>query len=158
MSVRFRTGSEEAQEALGKRLSAACKAPCVIYLQGDLGVGKTTLVRGFLRGLGHKGVVKSPTYTLIEPYPLPGCPCYHLDLYRVADPGELEYLGLRDMLGDDAVLLVEWPERGLAGLPDADLRIRITYAEEGRELSLEAGTGTGREVLARMSHQADPLQ
>ena len=157
MSVKFRAGSEEAQEALGKRLAAACKAPCIIYLQGDLGVGKTTLVRGFLRGLGHRGVVKSPTYTLIEPYPLPGSSCYHLDLYRVADPDELEYLGLRDMLRGDAVLLVEWPERGFDGLPEADLRIRISYEGDGRELEWEAGTRTGREILARISHEADGL-
>jgi len=149
--VRFRADSERAQEALGKRLASVCTAPCVIYLQGDLGAGKTTLVRGFLRGLGHRGVVKSPTYTLIEPYRLPGSACYHLDLYRLADPGELEYLGLRDMLQGDAVLLVEWPEQGLGGLPEADLRIHIFYEADGRRLDMEARTGTGQEMLERLA-------
>ncbi len=150
--MRFGAGSQEAQEALGRRLASACIAPCVIYLQGDLGAGKTTLVRGFLRGLGYQGVVKSPTYTLIEPYPLPGYSCYHLDLYRLADPGELEYLGLRDMLQGDAVLLVEWPEQGRGGLPEADLRIRITHEANGRRLDMEAGTAIGQGVLDRLGN------
>ncbi len=150
--MRFGAGSQEAQEALGRRLASACIAPCVIYLQGDLGAGKTTLVRGFLRGLGYQGVVKSPTYTLIEPYPLPGYSCYHLDLYRLADPGELEYLGLRDMLQGDAVLLVEWPEQGRGGLPEADLRIRITHEANGRRLDMEAVTAIGQGVLDRLGN------
>ena len=154
--MRFSAGSEGAQEGLGRRLASVCTAPCVIYLQGDLGAGKTTLVRGFLRGLGHQGVVKSPTYTLIEPYALPGHNCYHLDLYRLADPGELEYLGLRDMLQTDAILLVEWPEQGRGGLPEADLQIRITYEGDGRRLDMEEGTARGREMLDRLGRLGSP--
>ena len=101
----FDLHGEAEQEALGAALARICRAPALIYLDGDLGAGKTTLVRGWLRSLGHGGAVKSPTYTLIEPYEIDGAAVYHLDLYRVGDPGELEYLGLREMLAEDAVLL-----------------------------------------------------
>ena len=139
--------SEEVQERFGARLAAAVAGECVIYLHGDLGAGKTTLVRGFLRGLGHQGAVKSPTYTLMEPYQVGGRPLYHLDLYRLGDPGELEYLGIRDLLGQGAVLLVEWPERGSGELPPPDLLIDIEYLARGRRLRLTAPTDRGREVL-----------
>lgn len=141
---------EASQEKLGARLAKVCPARCSIWLQGDLGAGKTTLVRGFLRALGHQGVVKSPTYTLIEPYRLPGRSCYHLDLYRLGDPEELEYLGLRDLLGDDCILLVEWPERGGGWLPEPDLRIGISYSGTGRRLQLHAGSVVGDSVLQRL--------
>ena len=139
--------SERAQEALGARLARACPEACSIWLQGDLGTGKTTLVRGFLRGLGHQGPVKSPTYTLIEPYRLAHRSCYHLDLYRLGDPEELEYLGLRDLLGESCILLVEWPERGAGWLPEPDLRISIAYAAPGRCLTLSSGSPLGARVL-----------
>jgi tRNA threonylcarbamoyladenosine biosynthesis protein TsaE len=139
--------SEEAQAQLGARLAAAVAGECVIYLHGDLGAGKTTLVRGFLRGLGHAGVVKSPTYTLLEPYEVGGRPVCHLDLYRLGDPGELEYLGIRDLLGQGAVLLVEWPERGRGELPPPDLLVDIEYLTRGRRLRLTAPTDRGRKVL-----------
>ena len=141
---------EAAQEALGARLAAACEGRALIFLEGDLGAGKTTLTRGFLRGLGHEGAVKSPTYTLIEPYRIGRHRVYHLDLYRVADPGELEYLGLREMLEEDAVLLIEWAERGEGWLPQADLRIRISHAANGRALSLSAATPTGRRIISAL--------
>ncbi|HEC16840.1 MAG TPA: tRNA (adenosine(37)-N6)-threonylcarbamoyltransferase complex ATPase subunit type 1 TsaE [Sedimenticola sp.] len=141
---------EKAQEALGAALAAACPAACVIYLEGDLGVGKTTLVRGFLRGLGHAGPVRSPTYTLLEPYDLPGRRCYHLDLYRLADPGELEYLGIRDLLQGDAILLVEWPEKGGGELPAADLIIHIRYDHDGRRLELEPSGARGEQLVSRL--------
>ena len=135
----------ESQTAFGARLAAALPNQFVIYLHGDLGTGKTTLARGILRGLGHRGAARSPTYTLIEPYEIGSRRVYHLDLYRLADPEELEYLGLRDFLGDAALWLVEWPERGAGLLPAADLIVGIEYLSAGRKLTLnphgEAGEG-----------------
>lgn len=140
-------GSPEAQEALGAALAGVCPSACVIYLEGDLGAGKTTLVRGFIRGLGHEGAVKSPTYTLLEPYLLPERRCYHFDLYRLADPGELEYLGVRDLLEEEAILVVEWPERGQGELPPADLIIHIKYQPEGRQIQLDPHGELGEQLL-----------
>jgi len=138
---------EAEQEAFGSQLASVCDGPLLVYLEGDLGVGKTTLARGFLRRFGHRGAVKSPTYTLVEPYDLNGRRVYHLDLYRVADPGELEYLGLREMLAEDALLLVEWPERGAGWLPSPDLRVRIAYAGEGRRVEVGAASPRGEKIL-----------
>ena len=128
--------SAAATEALGARLASALAPGCVLYLRGDLGAGKTTLARGLLRGLGHPGTVKSPTFTLVEPYQLGRWRLFHWDLYRLADPEELEYLGLRDQIDGEAVLLIEWPERGRGELPAADLEVWLDYADEGRALSL----------------------
>jgi tRNA threonylcarbamoyladenosine biosynthesis protein TsaE len=141
---------EAGQEAFGAQLAAVCDRPLLVFLEGDLGVGKTTLARGFLRRLGHRGAVKSPTYTLVEPYELGGRRVYHLDLYRVADPGELEYLGLREMLEEAALLLVEWPERGAGWLPAPDLRVRIAYAGGGRRVDVSAGSQRGAEILGHL--------
>lgn len=140
---------EAAQEAFGAALAAACgKAAALIFLEGDLGAGKTTTTRGFLRALGHRGAVKSPTYTLVEPYDIGGRRIYHLDLYRVADPGELEYLGLREMLAESAVLLVEWPERGAGWLPPPDLRVRILHRPAGRRIEISADSPRGAAILS----------
>jgi tRNA threonylcarbamoyladenosine biosynthesis protein TsaE len=137
----------EAQVAFGRRLAALLPPRLVVYLQGDLGTGKTTLTRGLLAGLGHEGAARSPTYTLLEPYELADRRLYHLDLYRLGDPEELEYLGLRDLLAEDAIWMVEWPERGLGVLPPADLRISIAYAADGRRLRISAVTASGQAVL-----------
>lgn len=126
-----------ATEALGARLAAICPHDGVVHLIGDLGAGKTTLVRGFLRAAGHHGSVKSPTYTLVEPYQLAGHPIYHLDLYRLADPEELEFIGLREMLAG-ALLLVEWPDQGQGVLPEPGLVITLTAEGEGRRVALSA--------------------
>ena len=142
--------------ALGKALHVSTiAAPIVIYLSGELGAGKTTLVGGLLQALGVTGPVKSPTYTLIEPYDLGGRAFYHLDLYRVADPRELEMLALRDLLEPGTVLLVEWAERGGAMLPPADLRIRLAYAADpapshARSLRLAASSHQGESLLNKL--------
>lgn len=151
---------EAEQVDFGKRLAAAAGSRALIFLEGDLGAGKTTLVRGFLQGKGHQGHVKSPTYTLIEPYELLGEPCYHLDLYRLGDPEELEYLGLREMLQEQAVLLVEWPERGEGWLPAPDLEIRLSYSDDGdsRNVVLVPGTSIGKEIISKLqSHNSTDL-
>ncbi len=120
-------------EALARALPAPEGCPLVIWLQGDLGAGKTTLCRAILRGLGWQGAVRSPTYTLMEPYTLPHpriSEVLHLDLYRLGDPAELEFLGLQDWLGQPALWLVEWPEKGRGYLPPADLLLTLTPAGE----------------------------
>lgn len=147
----IKADSEREQELIGMALSRVVPSSCLIYLTGDLGAGKTTLARGFLRGLGHTGSVKSPTYTLIEPYEIGHRRCYHLDLYRLADPDEIEFLGLRDMLQDDAIMLVEWPEQGQGALPEPDLLIRIRYLEDGRQLVIEAETDSGARLLEKLA-------
>jgi tRNA threonylcarbamoyladenosine biosynthesis protein TsaE len=139
---------EAAMIALGERLAEACHDPVVFYLYGPLGAGKTTLVRGFMRGLGYEAAVKSPTYALIEPYEV-GAQCiYHLDLYRVRDAAELEYLGLRELQDGNAVLLVEWPERGEGFLPPADVELTIDYAGEDRQLELQAHGAVGEKLVS----------
>lgn len=133
--------------ALGAALAKALQPPLTIYLSGDLGTGKTTLVRGLATALGHPGPVRSPTYTLLERYALPSCTLLHLDLYRLADAEELELLGLRDELDSGAVCLVEWPERGTGHLPPPDLIVTLQHKGAGREARLRASTDTGMGCL-----------
>ncbi len=139
-----------ATERLGAGLAGILRdrpGAWLIALAGPLGAGKTTLARGFLRALGHDGRVPSPTYTLIEPYELDGRPVLHLDLYRLSDPEELEYLGFRDVFEGGALVLVEWPERAGDRLPDADIRISLSLAGEGRRAAFAALTPRGAEVV-----------
>lgn len=145
----------ESQVDFGACLASALKPPCVIFLEGDLGTGKTTLTRGILRGLGHSGAVRSPTYTLVESYALTGFELYHFDLYRLGDPEELDYLGLRDLLGNASVWIVEWPERGAGLLPKPDLRIRLAHLDAGRRLTLNALSPSGQALLADVISAAD---
>lgn len=141
-------------ERLGAALARRVLPGFLIQLEGDLGAGKTTLVRGFLRGLGYRGSVRSPTYTLVEPYEFPdwagGCTVYHLDLYRLGDPEELEWIGIRDLLDARSIALVEWPERGRGVLPPADLGIAIAYTDSGRRVRLAGHSATGQRVVREL--------
>ncbi len=156
-SLSLELGDAAATEALGAALARALAGlrdnSCLVLLEGDLGAGKTTLVRGLLRQAGHTGPVPSPTYTLVEPYEIGGRTLYHLDLYRIADPEELEYLGWRDMA--DAVALVEWPERAPELAAQADLVIRLVHADGGRRARITALTASGA-ALAQALQQATP--
>lgn len=136
---------------LAARIAAYIPAQAfIIFLQGDLGVGKTTLVRGLIQARGHHGGVKSPTYTLVEPYDLPSGRIAHFDLYRIADPQELDFIGLRDYLQDYPLCLFEWPEKARGMLPVADISISICYSGTGRSLQLEAGSLAGEVLLAKL--------
>jgi len=141
---------EAAMVSQGGALGVACEPGLVVFLQGDLGMGKTTFSRGFISSLGHTGAVKSPTYTLVEPYQLGDLPVFHFDLYRLDDPEELEFMGMRDYFGDLSVCLVEWPERGLGALPPGDIVIDLRREGQGRRLVYVAASDRGKRVLARM--------
>ena len=136
-----------ATDALGQRLAAQRPAHAVVHLYGDLGAGKSTLARALLRALGVTGTIRSPTYTLVERYPLAdGSEAWHLDLYRIGDPGELDFLGLDE--GAASLWLVEWPQRAGAALPPADLRIDLAMEGHGRSAQLSAQSETGTAWLA----------
>ena len=138
-----------ATDALGAALAATRPARAVLHLHGDLGAGKSTLARALLRALGVSGAIRSPTYTLVERYPLgAGGEAWHLDLYRIGDGAELEFLGLD---GDEATLwLVEWPERGAGFLPPPDVRVDLEIAGAGRRAGFAAGSPAGAEWLERL--------
>jgi len=155
------TESPAATRELGAKLGNALRAapntsPIVIYLSGELGAGKTTFVSGLLRAMGVTGAVRSPTYTLIEPYDLGERAIYHLDLYRLSDARDLEMLALRDLLQPGSVLLVEWAERGAGVLPLPDLTLLLRYPESidaanvRRTLIVEAATETGEYLLNKL--------
>ena len=142
-----------ATEMLGMLLASHCSAPCVIYLHGELGAGKTTLVRSFLQAAGYGGKVKSPTYTLVEPYDLPLGQVYHFDLYRLSSPEELEYMGGRDYFSDTSICLVEWAERGKGWLAQADLDVYLSYRPPGRQLRLLGHRQKGEALVSALQQE-----
>jgi len=144
---------EAAMAELGERLAQARVPGLIVYLNGDLGMGKTTLARGFIHSLGHAGAVKSPTYTLVEPYELSGLAVYHFDLYRLGNPEELEYMGVRDYFDGVSVCLVEWSERGMGVLPPADLVISIESEGLGRSVSLLPLNVSGESVVGAIDRE-----
>jgi tRNA threonylcarbamoyladenosine biosynthesis protein TsaE len=141
---------ERATEAFGARLAALLAPGTVVHLRGGLGAGKTTLCRGLLRALGHAGAVKSPTYTLVEPYELGARRVCHFDLYRLLDPRELEDLGIRDYLDGENLLLIEWPERGGPCTPTADLVLELVAEGAGRRLDWYASSAAGKAIVTRL--------
>lgn len=147
MKITKYTYTEDDMLALGAALAKAVNSGIVIYLNGPLGAGKTTLTRGFLRGLGYESKVKSPTYTLVEPYEVGIRTIFHFDLYRLIHPEELEHMGIREYFTADSVSLIEWPEKGFPLLPRADLACYIEFQEGGREINIEARSGKGEEIL-----------
>ena len=154
MSLRVELPTPEDTDALGAALARALPAHALVaYLRGDLGAGKSTLARALLRELGVTGAIRSPTYTLVERYPLPGGEAAHLDLYRIAAAGELDFLGL-DELRDARLWLVEWPERGAGSLPEPDLEISLGIEGNGRVAELRETSGKGRAWLAAFSKMA----
>jgi tRNA threonylcarbamoyladenosine biosynthesis protein TsaE len=142
--------NEQATLKLGNSLSYHIAELSVLYLKGDLGAGKTTLVRGLLSGLGYTGFVKSPTFTVVEPYTQLKKPVYHFDLYRLHDPEELDYLGFRDYLSHDNLCIFEWPDHAKGVVPPADLEISLGFEREGRTAQLSAHTASGKYVLEQL--------
>jgi tRNA threonylcarbamoyladenosine biosynthesis protein TsaE len=145
----------DATEALARSLAGCAPARAVVFLEGDLGAGKSTLARAWLRALGVTGAIKSPTYTLVERYPLPSGEAVHLDLYRLAASAELDFLGLDELAAEASLWLVEWPERGQGGLPPPDLSIRLAAEGAGRRATLQSGSEAGRGWLARWRHSPE---
>ncbi len=138
-------------EVLGARLARGIDKVRLIYLHGALGTGKTTLVRGILRALGYRGLVKSPTFTLVEPYALDRVDAYHFDLYRVSDPEELEFVGFRDYLKSQSVCLVEWAEHGAQRLPPPDIDVTIHNVNDRRTVKLESHSDQGTKLLSGLA-------
>lgn len=142
---------EAATAALAARMAGTLDEGLVVYLHGDLGAGKTSFARSLLGALGVGERIKSPTYSLVESYQAKGRPAWHLDLYRIADPGELEWLGLDALSDPSALVLVEWPERGAGALPKPDLVMHLGYAGTGRKARMEVLTERGAAVAARLA-------
>jgi tRNA threonylcarbamoyladenosine biosynthesis protein TsaE len=146
---RFLQTAEETEQ-FGAALHRLLPAKCLIYLEGDLGAGKTTLVRGFLRAAGFSGAVKSPTYTLVEEYTVNHRKVFHFDLYRLAEPEELEWIGVRDYFAQDGICFIEWPAMGAGFLPEPDLIIRLVSEREGRLLTVEKVSADLKKIITNL--------
>jgi tRNA threonylcarbamoyladenosine biosynthesis protein TsaE len=145
--------NEKAQLDFGARLARACDhKSCIIFLQGDLGAGKTTLVRGFLKQKGFQGKVKSPTYTLVETYEINHQEILHIDLYRIENPQEIFNLGIFEVSSEGKIYLIEWPERAMTELPIPDITCSITILEKGRACQMIAHSPRGEKVLNKMEN------
>jgi len=142
---------ELAMSDFGARIARITQGHGLIFLEGNLGMGKTTLSRGIIRGLGHVGSVKSPTFTLVEPYEIGDIRAFHFDLYRLVDPEELEFLGIRDYFEDDALCLIEWPDKGAGFLPKPDLTITISPQDSGRSLKILSQGSRGEAWCAALA-------
>jgi tRNA threonylcarbamoyladenosine biosynthesis protein TsaE len=142
---------EQAMSDFGARIARVTQGHGLIFLEGNLGMGKTTLSRGIIRGLGHVGSVKSPTFTLVEPYEIGDIRAFHFDLYRLVDPEELEFLGIRDYFEDDAMCLIEWPDKGAGFLPKPDLTITISPQDSGRSLKILSQGSRGEAWCAALA-------
>jgi len=143
---------ESALLRIAAKLASLASAGLVIYLQGTLGAGKTTFSRGFIQALGHQGAVKSPTYTLVEPYTHLTPPVFHFDLYRLAEPEELEYIGIRDYVEQQALMLIEWPQQGVGFLPAADICLSLRVNQNAsRQLTLQANSAAGQNILDQIA-------
>lgn len=148
---KIKLANESATQALASALAKVVVPGLIIYLHGNLGVGKTTLARALLTAMGHTGAIKSPTYTLVEIYNLPQLTLYHFDLYRLADPAELEFIGIRDYTNHNAMCLFEWPENGVGHIPAADIEISLEFDHLARTCTIQANTDAGVSVLQKLT-------
>ena len=142
--------TEDDTQRLGELIARYLDAPLICFLEGDLGVGKTRITRAIIQSLGYQGNVKSPTYTLVEPYQLEHLKVYHFDLYRLSDPEELDFLGIRDYFDDESVSFIEWPSKGKGWLAVADIVITLAFKQQGRTCQLLANTEIGCRLLKKL--------
>lgn len=151
-SFKSHLSDDIATVTMGNRIAAIIEQGAVIYLHGDLGAGKTTFTRGIVQGFGHTGKVKSPTYTLVEPYELERANVYHFDLYRLGDPEELEYMGIRDYFSAQAICVVEWPEKGGEFIPVPDLNITLSYVGDERSIVINSASERGSVIIEKLNN------
>ena len=148
--IKFELTSEKEMLGLGAMLACFLRGEGAIHLSGGLGAGKTTLCRGILRAMGHSGAVKSPTFTLVEPYQISDSEVYHFDLYRLADPGELDYIGIDEYFGKNKLCLIEWPEKAKGYLPWHDLEITIDVLGEKRIIDVRSNSRSGEKICTQL--------